>query len=32
MKEQDKTPERELNETKTINLLDEFKTGYKDAQ
>lgn len=31
MKEQDKT-ERELNETKTINLLDEFKTGYKDAQ
>ena len=34
MKEQNKTPQKELNKIKTSNLLDaEFKnTGYKDAQ
>ena len=34
MKEQNKTPEKELNKTETSNLLDaEFKnTAYKDAQ
>ena len=33
MKEQIKTPEKELNEKEISNLSDaEFKTGYKDAQ
>ena len=33
MKEQNKTPEKERNETEIANLSDaEFKTGCKDAQ
>ena len=33
MKEQNKTPEKELNNMEINNLSDaEFKTGYKDAQ
>ena len=33
IKEQNKTPEKELNKTEISNVLDaKFKTDYKDAQ